>query len=150
MEREFPVTVRAATEARRWALGWLPPGCESRDDLATVVTELMANLAEHSSAQTATLRLTHDVTGIRGVLIDHAPAAPVEIDIPWTTIEEIESLHSPHADPACDDFVANLSIGGRGLLVVTALCQSKVEITQHPDRTITRWHLSSCICYSRI
>ncbi|MEO3781757.1 ATP-binding protein [Actinocorallia sp. B10E7] len=124
------VQVRAA---RAWLREVFPLECSLRDDCVTVLSELLANCAEHGGGGQASIVVTHVWGRVTGMLVHHAvPTARVRV--PELGVDEVGDIEQ-------------LEESGRGLVVVAGLCGGEVEIEQKTDRTVTRWRLNgSCAC----
>jgi hypothetical protein len=138
----------AAREARAWARSWLPETCAARDDLLTVLTELVANAAEHGGGGQATLVLLHTNEGVSGTLVHRSPPLTHQFDIPTASAEEFVQLSALNEE-ADDDLIGGLGESGRGLFVVNALCAQPARVTREAGCTVTRWRLEGCTCCVR-
>ncbi|GAA2729665.1 hypothetical protein GCM10010439_40650 [Actinocorallia aurantiaca] len=132
-EKEFLAELAQVRVGRTWVREVFPPMCSLRDDCVTVLSELLANCAEHGGGGRVSVLVTHVWGRVTGMLVHHAaPAARVWI--PELGVDEVGDIEQ-------------LEESGRGLVVVAELCGGEVEIAQKADRTVTRWRLhGSCAC----
>ncbi|WP_157963509.1 hypothetical protein [Actinocorallia populi] len=99
----------------------------------TVLSELLANCAEHGGGGQVSVLVTHVWGRVTGMLVHHA-APTAQVWIPELEVDEVGNIEQ-------------LEESGRGLVVVAELCGGEVEIVQKADRTVTRWRLhGSCSC----
>lgn len=142
VERRFSAEFAHARSARGWLREMFSPACLVMDDCITVVSELLANAADHGGGGYATVTVTHGLGGILGSLVHEAVPLGVPVMVP-SVVEEISRLLSlrGHATE-----VQGLAESGRGLAVVVALCEGAVEIRQTEAATVTGWALNGCGC----
>ncbi|WP_106402510.1 ATP-binding protein [Actinocorallia populi] len=132
-EQAFAAELVQVRAARAWLREVFSPACLLRDDCVTVLSELLANCAEHGGGGQVSVVVTHVWGRVTGMLVHHAaPTARVRLPAPGVLeVPVIEQLEET----------------GRGLAVVVGLCDGEVEIEQYADRTVMRWRLhDSCAC----
>jgi anti-sigma regulatory factor (Ser/Thr protein kinase) len=131
-------------EARTWLRELLPANCLVRDDCLTVLSELVGNAAEYGRGSKLTMRVTHETGSVSGVLVQHG--FPEEATVPRAQILGLlEAGQLRHGTAPSDAEIADLREGGRGLLLVSALC-SAWETDRVLGCLVTRWWLHGCEC----
>ncbi|MEO3785264.1 ATP-binding protein [Actinocorallia sp. B10E7] len=144
-ERVFLADLEQVRTGRAWLREVLPSDCPLRDDCVLVLSELLANAAEHGGRGPVKAIVTHGAGRLRGVLVQRA--APWESTGPRISapaLLEIERLLGTPVGRMTD--VEGLAESGRGLAVVAALCSGALEFERQADRTVIRWELRRCAC----
>lgn len=147
-ERVFSAQLGQVRVGRAWVRDALPPSCPLRDDCVLVLSELLANAAEHGGGGLVRVRMTHGAGRVDGVLVQRA--LPAEGSVPEVSLPvllEIERLLEAPVERVRD--VADLAESGRGLAVVAALCPGKLEFEPRADHSVIRWELEGCFCAGR-
>ena len=132
-EQEFLAELAQVKAGRAWLREVFPPECSLRDDCVTVLSELLANCAEHGGGGRVSVLVTHVWGRVTGMMV-HRAAPTARVRVPELGVDEVGDIEQ-------------LEESGRGLVVVAELCSGEVEVAQKADRTVTRWRLhGSCAC----
>jgi hypothetical protein len=144
-ERVFPAELAQVRAGRVWVRDMLPSSCPLRDDCVLVLSELLANAAEHGGGGLVRVRVKHGAGRVTGVLIQRAlPEVGTVPQVSLPILLEIERLLSTPVERVAD--VADLAESGRGLAVVAALCPGTLEFEPRTDHSVIRWELTGCTC----
>ena len=143
-EHVFPAELEQVRAGRTWLREVLPAACPLRDDCVLVLSELLANAAEHGGGGLVRAVVTHGAGRISGVLVQRAAPASTSPEVSLPVLLEIERLLNAPVERVTD--VTDLAESGRGLFVVAALCPGPVEFERRTDHTVIRWELAGCPC----
>lgn len=139
-ERDFVAEAAQVRAARAWLREVLPAACPVRDDCTTILSELLANCAEHGGGGRVSVTVAHGRGRVSGRLVHHMPPQDSPRTCPATAGQTARLLSGEVLDEG-----EELAENGRGLLVVRHLADS-YSYAPGVTRSAFHWELTGCAC----